>query len=305
MAPAKSSGPPSLKVILVTFLLTTTWPNDQLKSSFSSTDPGLYSASVTWPNPNITDNSGNFTIDSSHVPGSTFPPGTTSVTINAVDASQNRASCTFNITVVDTEPPVLNCSDRIVVSTLPGLNYSIVSIPSPVVTDNSLLEPVTSNDTLTAELPIGVFDVELSATDLAGNEETCFVRVEVQDRESPNITCPDDILEVLQPNSSSVNITWSVPAVVDNSGEFTYPVSVPESGSLFGIGNTTVNVSSADPSGNVGSCQFVVIVTANDRDYSAIESIQLSNVSYYLLAPRLLDYSPLLVTPLPQLNHCG
>ncbi|XP_071477944.1 hyalin-like, partial [Diadema antillarum] len=225
-----------------------------------STDPGLYSASVTWPNPNIADNSGNFTIESSHVSGSTFPPGTTSVTINAVDASQNRASCTFNITVVDTEPPVLNCSDRIVVSTLPGLNYSIVSIPSPVVTDNSLLEPVTSNDTLTAELPIGVFDVELSATDLAGNEETCFVRVEVQDRESPNITCPDDLLEVLQPNSSSVNITWSVPAVVDNSGEFTYPVSVPESGSFFGIGNTTVNVSSADPNGNVGSCLFLVTV---------------------------------------------
>jgi HYR domain-containing protein len=39
--------------------------------------------------------------------GSSFPLGTTTVTCTATDAAGNTAQCTFNVTVVDTEPPVI------------------------------------------------------------------------------------------------------------------------------------------------------------------------------------------------------
>jgi len=39
--------------------------------------------------------------------GSSFPLGTTTVTITATDAAGNSAQCTFDVTVVDTTPPVI------------------------------------------------------------------------------------------------------------------------------------------------------------------------------------------------------
>ncbi|XP_071507977.1 hyalin-like [Diadema antillarum] len=179
------------------------------------------------------------------------------------------------------EPPVLNCSDEIVVPTLPGMNYALVIIPPPSVTDNSLEAPFTDNSTNTFLVGIGTFQVGITAEDASGNEATCFVTIEVQDRESPNITCPGDITRQQRPNSAFVNVTWSDPVVVDNSGFYSQPVFEPESGSLFGVGNTTVNVSSQDASGNVGSCQFVVTVLDLDEcanaSYNCHENAQCIN----------------------------
>jgi hypothetical protein len=56
--------------------------------------------------------------------GSTFPLGPTSVTCTGQDHSGNSASCMFNVTVVDTIPPVINCSTNI---TLCGTNGTAVS----------------------------------------------------------------------------------------------------------------------------------------------------------------------------------
>jgi len=47
------------------------------------------------------------TVSSDPPSGSSFPLGTTTVTITAADAAGNSAQCTFDVTVVDTQPPVI------------------------------------------------------------------------------------------------------------------------------------------------------------------------------------------------------
>ncbi|HJR07485.1 MAG TPA: M36 family metallopeptidase [Pyrinomonadaceae bacterium] len=62
--------------------------------------PGQTSANVNF-NVTATDNSGSVNVTSTHASGSSFPLGTTTVISTAVDPSNNSASCTFTVTVVD------------------------------------------------------------------------------------------------------------------------------------------------------------------------------------------------------------
>ena len=57
-------------------------------------------ATVNWTEPTATDNSGYFTLHSSHAPGQLFPYGVTSVNFTAVDPSGNKVSISFIVTVV-------------------------------------------------------------------------------------------------------------------------------------------------------------------------------------------------------------
>jgi hypothetical protein len=55
------------------------------------------------------DNCPGVQVEASISSGSFFPVGTTPVTLTATDAAGNEVSCTFNITVEDTEAPVAEC----------------------------------------------------------------------------------------------------------------------------------------------------------------------------------------------------
>jgi len=70
-------------------------------------DPGQFNAVVTWTEPTATDNctpSGSLIWSKSHLPGSIFPAGTTTVTYTVKDASFNTSDvCRFNITVAGAE----------------------------------------------------------------------------------------------------------------------------------------------------------------------------------------------------------
>jgi hypothetical protein len=55
------------------------------------------------------DNCSDVHVEASIPSGSFFPVGTTPVTLTATDAAGNMKSCTFNVTVNDTEPPVAVC----------------------------------------------------------------------------------------------------------------------------------------------------------------------------------------------------
>ena len=68
-------------------------------------DPGQCGAIVNYPMPTYTGNCG--TVTASHPSGSFFPVGTTTVTVTGLRLDGTSDSCTFNITVNDTETPVL------------------------------------------------------------------------------------------------------------------------------------------------------------------------------------------------------
>ena len=54
---------------------------------------------VSWTEPTVTDNSGSYTLTTTHSPASSFDIGNTIVTYIAVDESGNKATYSFVITV--------------------------------------------------------------------------------------------------------------------------------------------------------------------------------------------------------------
>ena len=57
---------------------------------------------ITWTEPTSSDNSGTSTMTSrTHVPGSFFTIGTTTVTYSFADPSSNSAQCSFTVTIVE------------------------------------------------------------------------------------------------------------------------------------------------------------------------------------------------------------
>ncbi|MGI9407720.1 MAG: HYR domain-containing protein, partial [Hyphomicrobiaceae bacterium] len=57
--------------------------------------------------PTASDDVGVTSLTSSPPSGSTFPIGTTVVTVTAADAAGNSSTATFNVTITDTGPPVI------------------------------------------------------------------------------------------------------------------------------------------------------------------------------------------------------
>jgi len=70
-------------------------------------DPGICGAVVTYPMPTETGNCGGV-ITSDHPSGETFPVGTTTVTLTDTRLDGSTATCSFTVTVNDTEFPVVS-----------------------------------------------------------------------------------------------------------------------------------------------------------------------------------------------------
>ncbi|OWY26039.1 hypothetical protein C7N43_35390, partial [Sphingobacteriales bacterium UPWRP_1] len=101
-------------------------------------------------------------------PGSQFNVGTTSVVYTATDALGNTATCSFNITITDTQAPVI--------SGCPS-NFSICSPVGmwtpPTALDNCSLVSFTSNRNPGSIFPAGATTVVYTAADVSGNISTC------------------------------------------------------------------------------------------------------------------------------------
>ncbi len=138
-----------------------------------SNDHGLCGAIVNFTPANTGQQLSTITYSGNHTPGSLFNQGTTSVTATASNGCAS-ASCTFNITVNDNEPPIINCP-------------SSITQCNPVVTFNP-----TANDNCGGNIsmvcnppsgntfPVGTTTVLVTATDVAGNTSTCSFNVTIQ-----------------------------------------------------------------------------------------------------------------------------
>ncbi|MEO8428094.1 MAG: choice-of-anchor Q domain-containing protein, partial [Verrucomicrobiota bacterium] len=72
----------------------------------ANNDPGQCSAVVNYPAPLVSGGTANVVVVCNPPSGSVFPAGTTTVTCTGTDAAGNIGTCSFNVTVNDTEPPV-------------------------------------------------------------------------------------------------------------------------------------------------------------------------------------------------------
>ncbi|GMQ24093.1 hypothetical protein Aoki45_07750 [Algoriphagus sp. oki45] len=250
-----------------------------------SNDSGSCGAVVNWTPPTGTDNSGSVTLTSNFEPGSSFPVGTTLVTYTATDLSDNSATCSFEVNVVDSEAPVISCPENIATSVAFGQTGAVVTFDLPTATDNCGVPVLQLTDGLASGslFPIGTTTVTYQAADAAGNTQNCSFTVTVTaegDTEAPVINdCPTNITVSNDSGSCGAVVNWTPPTGTDNSGSVTLTSNF-EPGSSFPVGTTVVTYTASDPSGNSATCSFEVNVV--DSDAPVVEFIE--NIS--LITPR-------------------
>ena len=197
----------------------------------------------------------------SHVSGSIFPLGQTTVNCSATDSRGNTANGSFIVTVADDIPPLLTLPGNI---TVPAQNAS-GAVVNFTVTATDAVDGIVAVTCLPASgylFPLGDTTVICSATDSHGNNTSGSFNVAVVDDVPPVLTLPSNITVVAQ-NASGVVVTFTVSATDAIDG----PVAVtcsPASGSSFSIGQTTVNCSATDSHGNTAHGSFNVTVTLDN-----------------------------------------
>ncbi len=96
----------------------------------------------------------------------------------------------------DTAPPVAVCADQTFPTDM-GVCEAMVSITPPTVTDDCSTWTL-SNDvtdaTNTAVFPVGTTAVTWTIIDACGNQGSCVQMITVEDQETPEIVCNDDLI---------------------------------------------------------------------------------------------------------------
>lgn len=227
-----------------------------------SNNAGTCTATVSWIEPEALDNCtlpANILWTKSHLPGTLFDAGTTTVTYTAQDESGNESAiCTFTITVNDTETPSITAPGVVTVNTDPGsCSATGVSLGIPVTADNCLIDDLTNN--APASFPVGTTTVTWTVTDNSGNSSTATQDVIVSDDEDPVALCRS--FNAFLDASGFVSIT---PADIDNGSSDNCTIAsftaFPDVFSTSDIGPNVVTLTVTDENGNTGTCQAIVTV---------------------------------------------
>ena len=243
-------------------------------------------AVATWTAPTATDACSNTTLTFSHMPGDTFPLGTTTVEYIAVDESNNADTCSFDIIVVDTEAPVfMGCPLDQTVNIDSASCGAIVNWQAPIPSDNCDTPVLTNNFSPGDFFPVGTTMVRYIATDNSNNADTCDFMITVVDNRPPVLTCGDSIVirvdgtvisdpgnilvaATTEPGCNTLKVSFTDPAATDECAGNVVVTQTDatglSNGSSFPIGVTTLQYAATDTSTNTASCDLRIVILPLD-----------------------------------------
>jgi gliding motility-associated-like protein len=215
--------------------------------------------------------------------GTFFGSGITTVTYTAVDDSDNTGICQFNVQVIDTIPPSLECPEDVIVFIPDGQTSTVINDIAPVGVDDNcgilsvsyFLTGATSgngqNDASGTVFNLGVTVVNYAVNDTEGNFVNCSFLVTVNPEINYELDCPSNVLAYSGADTCGTVVENIGLVVLNDSGNLSdtmYTLSAPTnisgtgdaSGNFFELSVTTVSYTVMDIFGNTGSCIFDVVV---------------------------------------------
>jgi hypothetical protein len=194
--------------------------------------------------------------------GTFFAVGTTTVT---VASSTGESNCSFSVTVVDNQNPVItSCPAGITVSC--AGNVPVMNTSSVAATDNCSAIITHVGDVITNQTCVNRYTLTRTykATDPSGNFTTCQQVITVFDNQNPVITsCPAGITVSCAADVPVVNLN-SVTAVDNCSGVVvTHDGDIITNQTCANRFTLTRTYKATDACGNIATCQQVITVFDN------------------------------------------
>ena len=165
-------------------------------------------------------------------------------------------------------PPIILCTNPILVTNDVGLCGAIVNFPDATAMDpaGGPVSVMQTGGLISGSLfPVGVSIVEFTATNTAGYISTCTFTITVEDNSSPVVSCPASQTIDLGANSSFYEVPdYFATGEATASDNCTDPVVIisqdPATGTLLGNGVYTITCSAEDAYGNIGTCTFELTI---------------------------------------------
>ncbi|MBE0638110.1 MAG: HYR domain-containing protein, partial [Bacteroidales bacterium] len=186
-----------------------------------------------------------------------FNKGVTTVTLTGTDGTNSATTVSFDVTVVDNQPPTITCPDNISVSNDNNVCGAIVTITYATVTDNCTSEPEitglrSDNLQLTDPYPVGITSITWTAEDDDSNVSSCLQTITVTDNENPIVITKNISIQLDMSGNAAI-----VPGDIDNGSTDNCAIATYEldkdTFTLADKGNNTVTLTVTDIHGNEAS----------------------------------------------------
>ncbi|MEY2428462.1 MAG: hypothetical protein QOJ40_1347 [Verrucomicrobiota bacterium] len=267
----------------------------------ANNDLNLCGATVSFPLPVASDLCSTVTnITCLPPPGSFFPVGVTTVQCSATEAAGNTGTCSFTVTIRDTQAPTITCPADMVVTNAHDAWTSVVSF-NPAVSDNCPDTPLLiSNPSSGSAFGLGTNNVSCVAVDLAGNSNQCAFHIIVRPGNVPPVpiiqVAPlfhisgNTNLLVISPNGSNATLVFDGSASydLDDTNFFYYWYQGTNLFStnvvavrLLGLGTNeiTLKVDDTFPLGTNSASVTLQVISASDAVGLIIQLLNQSNLA--------------------------
>jgi hypothetical protein len=211
-------------------------------------DPDQCGANVTYTTPSGA-NCG--TVTCNHPSGSFFPVGTTNVTCT----STAGPTCSFDVTVNDTQDPTITCPGDMTVDAAAGTCAAVVNF-TVTAGDNCSASTIVSSPPSGSSFPLGTTTVVSTATDATGNSKSCSFTVTVKDAEAPIINTNGQTVTLWSPNHSYATI--NVSDLITSASDLCDPTV-----NLSSVVIATVTSDEANNSGGDGNTTNDIVIAPN------------------------------------------
>ncbi|HET9326019.1 MAG TPA: immunoglobulin-like domain-containing protein [Candidatus Eisenbacteria bacterium] len=192
--------------------------------------------------------------------------GTYTLSYSVSDGHGNSSSMSRTVNVLDTTAPTLSVPAAIRASTGTSATVCGAVVPLASLGEASAIDACAG--ALSVErigvpdgglFPVGTTTITYKVADPSGNVATGTQSVLVVDETAPTITCPSNIVQVVDPGQCAAVVRYAI-TVNDNCPGATF-TATPASGSSFAMGSaTSVTVTATDAAGNTATCSFDVQV---------------------------------------------
>ena len=181
----------------------------------------------------------------------------TVISLTATDVSGNSTSCNYNLTLLDSIKPIINCLgdtneyyDNNCLFTLGDYSSRVVindnCDANPTVTQSPAIGSLVSTDTI----------INLTVTDASNNISACSFTLSLLDSTKPSIVCFGDTLDYYNTNCLFSIIDYTNRVIILDNCDTSFSVTqVPTVGSIVSS-DTVITLKVTDLSGNNSECSF-------------------------------------------------
>ncbi|WP_461490662.1 HYR domain-containing protein [Pontibacter sp. HJ8] len=230
--------------------------------------------SVTVAAPTTTDNCAGTVTGTTTNPTTYTQQGTYTITWSFSDGNGNTSTATQQVIVKDVTAPVLTAGNDQEVNL--GENCSVV-IPDVRGTasdncDGAVITQSPAAGTVVMATDGQVIEVQVTATDVAGNTDAATVKLTAQDVTRPTITAPAGVEVVANASCQATEVALGTPTASDNCAGVTVTNNAP---ATFQLGETVVTWTATDGAGlTATTTQTVTVVDRTAPELTPIATVR-------------------------------